>query len=310
MAEHIRKGFTNFRDAAAAGGDLDKYFLVNLDNNQIVSMSDIPELTLPCNFLANREGVNGYYPPAYHTSQTDGSLHSTSFTVGSFSYEAEIGNDGITDLNNTINFASNTHPYIYKGDLIHSMRQAENGPFDSTPGTIALGQGASDTADDYGLMDGFTVQMDGAQVFLPEWDVTIAVDDALQNAPYAGEKNNVDLPSSKELEICEDRSWKAYDAEHGRIIHCNYHMDNSEPHDHAASNTPPSCSDFDVANAKSNCLNTCKGSAEVNRSWLSDCNPCVDKTRRVDLAYTCGCGGIGCAGENLACGWEVILNQN
>ena len=306
--EHIRKGFTNFREVAGAGGNLDKYFLSALVGGQVVSIDEIPALTLPCNYLSTDDS-GGYHPPVEHINSKNASLHTTSFTLGYFSYEAEIENDGLTDTLNQLNFPANTHPYIYQNKLYHSMRIPDGGgAVDSTQGTIELGNGADDIVDDYGPVDGLTINMDGAQVFLVDWDKTLDSDKYLVNAPYAGASNEHNLPSEIENQICKDRASLAEKAEEGRIEHCEYHMANSEPHDHAASNTPPSCGDFDPSNAYNNCYDTCRVFDEVNQSWLSDCNPCVDASRRVDLAHECGCGGKNCKGEDIHCGWELILN--
>ena len=300
QTEHIREGFTNLRDDI--GKELDRYYLSAHDGSNMISMSDLPTLTLPCNFLSSsepEEGKGGYYPPAEHINTSDGSLAVTSFTVGGFSYESEIGNDGLVDVDSKITF---NQSYIYKQSFKHQMRMSEpEGVRDSTPGTIQLGGSEISNepiADDYGVVDGLEIHADGSAIYLPDWDLTLSPDDFLENAPYAGAKNNKGLPSEIEENICHDRSYIALEAEIARIEFCQNHEN------------PQDCDKFIPSNAFDNCKATCKGQASVNKDWLSDCNPCVDYSRRVDAAHQCDCGGTSCKGEDLSCGWEMILNRS
>jgi hypothetical protein len=305
MSEHIREGFTNLR--SDIGKSIDRYYLSPQSDGDFIGISDLPILTLPCNYLASftpEENKGGYYPPAKHVG-SNASLNVTSFTIGDFSYEAEIGNDGIVDVGKQVDFKHN--PYIYRPKFAHRMRQSEEGAVDSTPGTIQLGPESEEIVDDYGVLDGLSIHADGASIYLPEWDLVLKPDDFLENAPYAGATNNVGLKSEIEENICHDRAYFAEEAEIGRINFCELHMAYSKPHDHAASNNPSSCDGFSPSNAFDNCKSSCKGGS-VNREWLSNCNPCFDDTRRVDAAHNCGCGGFSCDGEDLSCGWEMILN--
>lgn len=296
----IRPEFTNLREF---GGAADRYFLANLANNSILTISDLPNaLQLPCNYLADKSTTEGYYPPVKQINRKNASLFSRKFTIGPFAYNDESNIDGIVYTDNK---PSIDQEYIYRPIFRHSTA-----PNESTPSTIVLGEGVDALVDDYGPVDSITLNMQGgASAYFPDWDRTLKPDDFLSNCDSLGGSNAHGLPCENHIETCQNRAEKAKEAEIERIKHCNYHMDNSEEHDHAASNTPPSCGDFDPGNAYDDCYFTCAYSMdEPNRSWLSSCKDGCGQLR-VDLTSVCGCGGTDCETEDLSCGWEVLLNE-
>ena len=298
----IRKEFSNLREFA---GSADKYFLIKLDNNAIMAISDLPDsLSLPCNYLADAAG-DGYYPPVDHIQgYNNASLWATNFTVGSFAYaDAEV--DGVTWIREEDPYIS--QDYVFRPSLRHSM--APNQP---SVGIISIGQDADTIADDYGPVDGITIKAQaGTPIYFTEWDLTYKPDDNLVNCDTLGGSNEFGLPCTKGIEHCKARAEKAKEAEIGRIEHCNYHMENSEPHDHASSNTPSSCEGFDPDYAYSDCYNSCADGGPPGgpggQPWLSNCADGCGHLR-VDLTESCGCGGDDCKDGGLECGWELLLN--
>lgn len=296
----IREEFSNLREFA---GDAEKYFLVKLDNNSIMAISDLPEtLSLPCNYLADEEG-DGYYPPVDHVDGYDnGSLWTTNFTVGPFAYGDDAGVDGLTWIKD--GKPSISQPYVHRPTLRHSMA-----PDQSTVGIISLGEGST-IADDYGPVDGLTIKAQkGTPIYFPEWDLVFKPDEYLSNCSSLGGYNGHGLPCTRHIETCKNRAELAKEAEIGRIVHCEYHMDNSEPHDHAASNTPSSCGGFDPDYAYSDCYDTCATGPDqpAGQPWLSSCSDGCGQLR-VDVTKDCGCGGDDCKSDDLSCGWELLLN--
>ncbi|NDG52221.1 MAG: hypothetical protein EBY39_04225 [Flavobacteriia bacterium] len=296
----IREEFTNLREFQA--GEADKYFLANLRDNSIVTISDLPKaIELPCNYLADDQTTEGYYPPVKQINPTNASLFSRKFTIGKFAYNETSNIDGIVY---TENKPTIDQRYIYRPTFRHSMA-----PSDLTPSTITLGGDTEAIVDDFGPVDGLTIEMQGgASIYFPDWDNVFKPDDYLSNCDSLGGTNNHDLPCKKHIETCKNRAEQAKAAEIARIEHCVYHMDNSEEHDHAASNTPPSCDDFDPLNAYDDCYFTCAYSVdEANRSWLSSCKDGCGQLRP-DITSLCGCGGDDCKSD-LSCGWELLLNE-
>ena len=299
----IREEFSNLREFA---GSADKYFLVKLDNNAIMAISDLPEtLSLPCNYLADEEG-DGYYPPVDHIEGYDnGSLWTTNFTVGNFAYGDDAGIDGLTWIRTDKPVIQ--QDYVYRPNLRHAMA-----PDNPSVGIISIGSDASTIADDYGPVGGITIKAQkGTPIYFNDWDLTYKPDEHLVNCESLGGTNAYGLKCSKGIEHCKGRAEKAKEAEIGRIEHCNYHMDNSEPHDHAASNTPSSCGGFDPAYAYQDCYDSCAEGGPPGgpggQPWLSNCADGCGHLR-VDLTEDCGCGGEDCKEDGMQCGWELLLN--